>query len=67
LQIHAESAKIQAEASKISALAITEIAHAITKIADTVAEQTINDKERIRVFEKLTTVLENLAPTYLNE
>ncbi|XP_032690768.1 uncharacterized protein LOC116853706 [Odontomachus brunneus] len=65
--IHAESAKIQAEASKMNALAITEIAHAITKLADTAAVQAINDNERIQVFNKLTTVLENLAPTYLNE
>ncbi|XP_032690591.1 uncharacterized protein LOC116853576 [Odontomachus brunneus] len=65
--IYAESAKIQAEASKMNALAITEIAHAITKLADTAAVQAINDNERIQVFNKLTTVLENLAPTYLNE
>ncbi|XP_067211588.1 uncharacterized protein [Linepithema humile] len=65
--MHAESAKVQAEASKMSALAMTEIAHAIQKLADTAAVQAVNDSERIRVFEKLTTILENLSPTYLNE
>lgn len=65
--MHAKSAKVQAEASKMSALAMTEIAHAIQKLADTAAVQAVNDSERIRVFEKLTTILENLSPTYLNE
>lgn len=65
--MHAESAKMQAEASKMNALAITEIAHAIQKLSDTAAVQAVNDNERIRVFEKLTTILENLLPTYLNE
>lgn len=63
--MHAECAKIQAEASKINALAITEIAHAMQKLADTAAVQAVNDSKRIKVFEKLTTVLENLLPTYL--
>lgn len=46
---------------------MTEIAHAIQKLADTAAVQAINDSERIRVFEKLTTILENLLPTYLKD
>lgn len=49
------------------ALAMTEIAHAIQKLADTAAVQSVNNSERIRVFEKLTIMMENLLPTYLNE
>lgn len=67
MQIHAESAKVQAEASRMHALAMTKIAHAIQKLADTAAVQAVNDSERIRVFEKLTIMMENLLPTYLNE
>lgn len=65
MQIHAKSAKVQAEASRMHALAMTEIAHAIQKLADTTAVQAVN--ERIRVFEKLTIMMKNLLPTYLNE
>lgn len=66
--MHAESTKIQAEASKMNALAITEIAHAMQKLADTAAVQAFNDTKRIEVFQKLTTVLENLLPTtYLQD
>lgn len=67
MQIHAESFKIQAEASKMNALAVTEIAHGITKLADTAAVMAINEKERIRVFEKRIAIMEHMLPTYLNE
>lgn len=67
MQIHAESSKIQAEASRMNALAVTEIAHGISKLADTAAVMAINEKERIRVFEKLTAIMEHMLPTYLNK
>lgn len=67
MQIHAQAAKILAEASRMNALAMTEIAHAVQKLADTAVVQTANDSERIRVFDKLTAILENLLPTYLKE
>lgn len=63
----AECAKIQAEASKMHSLAMTEIANAVKKLADTAAVQVINDSERIRVFEKITRIMENILPTYINE
>ncbi|KAK0158021.1 hypothetical protein PV328_011688 [Microctonus aethiopoides] len=65
--MHAESAKVQAEASTTNALAVTEIAQAVKKMADAANLQAVNDSERIRVFEKLITVLENLLPTYLQD
>ncbi|XP_071577502.1 uncharacterized protein [Temnothorax nylanderi] len=65
--MHAEAAKVQAEASKMNALAITEIAQAIQKLADTAAVQAVNDSEQIRIFEKLTIILENMVPTYVND
>lgn len=63
----AESAKAQAEAAKMSALAISQMAQGFGKFADAAAAQVVNDRERTRVFEKLTNVLENLLPSYINE
>ncbi|KAK0083803.1 hypothetical protein PV326_006515 [Microctonus aethiopoides] len=63
----AESAKGQAEAAKMSALATSKIAQGFGKFADAAAAQVVNDRERTRVFEKLTNVLENLLPSYINE
>jgi len=63
LQMHAEAAKIQAKACEMNALAVTEIAHAITKLA---AVQTTNDTERIRIFEKLVTIMEKLLSNYVD-
>ncbi|KAK0171479.1 hypothetical protein PV327_011235, partial [Microctonus hyperodae] len=63
----AESAKAQAEAAKMSALAISKMAQGFGKFADAAAAQVVNDRERTHVFEKLTNVLENLLPSYINE
>ncbi|XP_077260464.1 uncharacterized protein LOC143896440 [Temnothorax americanus] len=65
--MYAEAAKVQAEASKMNALAVTEIAHAIQKLADIAAVQAVNDSEQIRVFEKLTSIMDNMLPNYLND
>lgn len=51
----------------MNAIAITKIADAIQKLTDATAVQAVNDNERIRVFEKLTAVLETLLPSYLHE
>jgi len=64
--MHAEAAKIQAKACDMNALAVTEIAHAVTKLADVAAIQTANDTERIRIFEKLVTIMEKLLPNYVD-
>jgi len=64
--MHAEAAKIQAKACEMNALAVTKIAHAVTKLADAAAVQTANDTERIRIFEKLVTIMEKLLPNYVD-
>lgn len=67
LFMHAECATIQAEICRMNALAMTKIADATEKMADTAAIQAVNDSKRIKVFEKLTKILENVLPTYMKE
>lgn len=65
IQVLAEASKAHAAAATMNAQAMIEIAKVATTLANNAEVQTVNDAERIRVMEKLTQVLDNLLPNYL--